>query len=160
MLRPLAKTGGRNSTGRITTSPGRWHKRQYRVIDFRRWDKDGVPAKVAHVSTTPTARLASPFFTTPTARSATFWPRRTCTGVTWWKNGPAADIKPGNNLPLKNIPVGTTIHDVETPSPGRRKDARSAGASVQLVARGKQCRSFHVCPRQKFVTSILPLPRI
>ena len=60
LLRPLHKTGGRNNTGRITTRhKGGGHKRQYRVIDFRRWDKDGVPAKVAHIEYDPnrTARI-------------------------------------------------------------------------------------------------------
>src|SRR6476646_5928474 len=101
LVRPLSKTGGRNNAGRITTRHiGGGHKRAYRVIDFRRHDKDGVPAKVAHI-----------------------------------ENGPAADIKPGNSLPLRNIPVGTVVHAIELKPGGGAKIARSAGARVQLVAK-------------------------
>src|SRR6478736_1761477 len=93
LVRPLTKSGGRNNNGRITTRHiGGGHKRAYRVIDFRRHDKDGVPAKVAH-------------------------------------------IKPGNSLPLRNIPTGTVIHAVELKPGGGAKIARSAGVRVQLVAK-------------------------
>jgi len=72
LVRPLAKSGGRNNTGRITTRhKGGGHKRAYRVIDFRRHDKDGVPANVAHIDTTRTAPRASRCCTTRTARSVT-----------------------------------------------------------------------------------------
>ena len=136
LLRPLTKTGGRNNTGRITTRhKGGGHKRQYRVIDFRRWDKDGVPAKVAHIEYDPnrTARIALLHYADGEKRYI-LAPKNLHQGDTV-ENGPAADIKPGNNLPLKNIPVGTTIHGVELRPLGGAKIARSAGASVQLVAR-------------------------
>ena len=136
LLRPLTKTGGRNNTGRITTRhKGGGHKRQYRVIDFRRWDKDGVPAKVAHIEYDPnrTARIALLHYADGEKRYI-LAPKNLHQGDTV-ENGPAADIKPGNNLPLKNIPVGTTIHGVEHRPLGGAKIARSAGASVQLVAR-------------------------
>ncbi len=136
LLRPLTKTGGRNNTGRITTRhKGGGHKRQYRVIDFRRWDKDGVPAKVAHIEYDPnrTARIALLHYADGEKRYI-LAPKNLRQGDTV-ENGPAADIKPGNNLPLKNIPVGTTIHCVELRPLGGAKIARSAGASVQLVAR-------------------------
>ena len=72
LVKPLPKKGGRNNQGRITTRhQGGGHKRAYRVVDFRRYDKDGVPAKVATSSTTPTAPPGSRCCTTPTARSAT-----------------------------------------------------------------------------------------
>ena len=136
LLRPLHKTGGRNNTGRITTRHrGGGHKRQYRLIDFRRWDKDGVPAKVAHIEYDPnrTARIALLHYVDGEKRYIVA-PKNLRQGDTV-ENGPAADIKPGNNLPLRNIPVGTTVYCVELRPLGGAKIGRSAGASVQLVAR-------------------------
>ena len=136
LLRPLHKTGGRNNTGRITTRHrGGGHKRQYRLIDFRRWDKDGVPAKVAHIEYDPnrTARIALLHYVDGEKRYIGA-PKNLRQGDTV-ENGPAADIKPGNNLPLRNIPVGTTVYCVELRPLGGAKIGRSAGASVQLVAR-------------------------
>ena len=136
LLRPLHKTGGRNNTGRITTRhKGGGHKRQYRLIDFRRWDKDGVPAKVAHIEYDPnrTARIALLHYVDGEKRYIVA-PKNLRQGDTV-ENGPNADIKPGNNLPLKNIPVGTTVYCVELRPLGGAKIGRSAGASVQLVAR-------------------------
>ena len=86
-------------------------------------------------STTPTARRASRCCTTPTARSATSWPPRAWSRATPIENGPGADIKPGNSLPLRNIPTGTVIHAVELKPGGGAKIARSAGVRVQLVAK-------------------------
>ena len=83
LVRPLSKTGGRNNNGRVTTRhKGGGHKRAYRVIDFRRHDKDGVPAKVAHIEYDPnrTARIA--LLHTQTARSATSSPPTSCPRVT------------------------------------------------------------------------------
>ena len=136
LLRPLHKTGGRNNTGRITTRhKGGGHKRQYRVIDFRRWDKDGVPAKVAHIEYDPnrTARIALLHYADGEKRYIVA-PKSLRQGD-FVENGPNADIKPGNNLPLWNIPVGTTVYCVELRPLGGAKIGRSAGASVQLVAR-------------------------
>ncbi|MDO4888215.1 MAG: 50S ribosomal protein L2 [Actinomycetaceae bacterium] len=136
LLRPLTKTGGRNNTGRITARhKGGGHKRQYRIIDFRRWDKDGVPAKVAHIEYDPnrTARIALLHYADGEKRYI-IAPKNLRQGDTI-ENGPAADIKPGNNLPLKNIPVGTTVYCVELRPLGGAKIGRSAGVSVQLVAR-------------------------
>ena len=136
LLRPLHKTGGRNNTGRITTRHrGGGHKRQYRLIDFRRWDKDGVPAKVAHIEYDPnrTARIALLHYVDGEKRYIVA-PKNLRQGD-FVENGPNADIKPGNNLPLRNIPVGTTVYCVELRPLGGAKIGRSAGASVQLVAR-------------------------
>ena len=136
LLRPLHKTGGRNNTGRVTTRhKGGGHKRQYRVIDFRRWDKDGVPATVAHIEYDPnrTARIALLHYADGEKRYIVA-PKNLRQGDTV-ENGPQADIKPGNNLPLKNIPVGTTVYCVELRPLGGAKIGRSAGVSVQLVAR-------------------------
>jgi len=136
LLRPLSKTGGRNNQGRITTRHiGGGHKRQYRVIDFRRNDKDGVPAKVAHIEYDPnrTARIALLHFVDGTKRYI-LAPNKLQQGDPI-ESGPNADIKPGNNLPLRNIPTGTVIHAIELRPGGGAKMARSAGASVRLVAK-------------------------
>ncbi len=136
LLRPLSKTGGRNSSGKITTRhKGGGHKRQYRVIDFRRSDKDGVPAKVAHIEYDPnrTARIALLHFVDGTKRYI-LAPAKLEQGAAV-ESGPNADIKPGNNLPLRNIPLGTVVHAVELRPAGGAKLGRSAGASIQLVAR-------------------------
>ena len=136
LLRPLSKTGGRNASGRITTRHiGGGHKRAYRLIDFRRADKDGVPAKVAHIEYDPnrTARIALLHFADGEKRYI-IAPNKLKQGDLV-ETGPSADIKPGNNLPLRNIPVGTVIHAVELRPGGGAKIARSAGTSIQLVAK-------------------------
>ena len=136
LLRPLSKTGGRNNSGKITTRhKGGGHKRQYRLIDFRRHDKDGVPATVAHIEYDPnrTARIALLHYVDGTKRYI-LAPAKLQQGDAV-EAGANADIKPGNNLPLRNIPLGTVIHAVELRPGGGAKLARSAGASVQLVAR-------------------------
>lgn len=136
LVRPLSKTGGRNASGRITTRHiGGGHKRAYRVIDFRRGDKDGVNAKIAHIEYDPnrTARIALLHYTDGEKRYI-IAPNRLKQGDVI-ENGPSADIKPGNNLPLRNIPVGTVIHAIELRPGGGAKIARSAGTRVQLVAK-------------------------
>jgi large subunit ribosomal protein L2 len=136
LVRPLNGKGGRNAHGRITVRHrGGGHKRAYRVIDFRRNDKDGVPAKVAHIEYDPnrTARIALLHYADGEKRYI-LAPSRLRQGDTV-ENGPRADIKPGNSLPLRNIPVGTVVHGIEMRPGGGAKIARSAGASVQLVAK-------------------------
>lgn len=136
LLRPLHKTGGRNSNGRVTARHrGGGHKRAYRVIDFRRHDKDGVPATVAHIEYDPnrTANIALLHYADGTKRYI-LAPAKISQGARI-EAGPNADIKPGNNLPLRNIPLGTVIHAVELQPGGGAKIARSAGTSVQLVAK-------------------------
>src|SRR5690242_18888583 len=111
LTRPLPKKGGRNNQGRITTRhQGGGHKRAYRIIDFRRYDKDGVPAKVAHIEYDPnrTARIALLHYADGEERYIIV-PMRVTQGQAN-ESGAQADIKPGNNLPLRNIPVGTTIN--------------------------------------------------
>ncbi len=136
LVRPLDKQGGRNVHGRITARhQGGGHKRAYRVIDFRRGDKDGVPAKVAHIEYDPnrSARIALLHYRDGEKRYIL-----APTGVRQGQvveNGPSADIKPGNSLPLRNIPLGTVVHAIELKPGGGAKIARSAGASVQLVAK-------------------------
>jgi large subunit ribosomal protein L2 len=136
LIRPLHNKGGRNSTGRITTRhQGGGHKRAYRLIDFRRHDKDGVPAKVAHIEYDPnrSARIALLHYADGEKRYIVA-PERLHQGDSV-EAGPRADIKPGNCLPLRNIPTGTTIHAIELRPGGGAKIARSAGSKVQLVAK-------------------------
>ena len=136
LVRPVNSKGGRNAAGRITVRhQGGGHKRAYRVIDFLRNDKDGVPATVAHIEYDPnrSARIALLHFADGEKRYIVA-PDGIAQG-TKIENGPSADIKPGNNLPLRNIPVGTMIHAIESRPGGGARIARSAGASVQLVAK-------------------------
>jgi large subunit ribosomal protein L2 len=136
LLVPSPKTGGRNNLGRITTRHiGGGHKQAYRLVDFKRYDKDGVPAKVAHIEYDPnrTARIALLHFADGEKRYI-IAPNGLKQGAEV-EAGEAADIKAGNNLPLGRIPVGTTIHAVELRPGGGAKLGRSAGASIQLVAR-------------------------
>ncbi len=135
LTEPLKKTGGRNNNGRITTRhQGGGHKRRYRVIDFKRV-KDGVPAKVAAIEYDPnrSARIALLHYADG-AKSYIIAPARIQVGATV-ESGPQADIKPGNALPLENIPTGTMVHNVELKPGQGAKMARSAGSSVQLVAK-------------------------
>jgi large subunit ribosomal protein L2 len=136
LVRPLHGRGGRNVHGKVTARhQGGGHKRAYRLIDFRRADKDGVPAKVAHIEYDPnrTSRIALLHYADGEKRYI-IAPARLKQGDVV-ECGPSADIKPGNNLPLRNIPVGTVVHAIELRPGGGAKIARSAGASVQLVAR-------------------------
>ena len=136
LVKPLPKKGGRNTHGRITARhQGGGHKRAYRVIDFRRDDKDGVPAKVAHIEYDPnrTARIALLHYADGEKRYI-LAPSGLKQGSTV-ENGPSADIKAGNNLPLRNIPTGTYLHAIELRPGGGAKIGRSAGAGVQLLAK-------------------------
>ncbi len=135
LTEPLKKQGGRNNQGRITTRhQGGGHKRRYRVIDFKRV-KDGVPAKVAAIEYDPnrSARIALLHYLDG-AKAYILAPARLRVGALV-ESGPTADIKPGNALPLLNIPTGTMVHNVELKPGQGGKMARSAGSSVQLVAK-------------------------
>jgi len=136
LVSPKPKTGGRNNQGRITTRHiGGGHKQAYRLVDFKRYDKDGIPAKVAQIEYDPnrTARIALLHYADGEKRYI-IAPQGLVQGATV-EAGEAADIRPGNNLPLRNIPVGTTVHAVELRPGGGAKLGRSAGAAIQLVAR-------------------------
>src|SRR5919109_1362956 len=105
LVRPVHSTGGRNSDGRITVRRrGGGHKRAYRLIDFKRYDKDGVPAKFAHIEYDPnrTANIALLHYADGEKRYI-LAPASLKQGQQI-ENGASADIKPGNNLPLRNIP--------------------------------------------------------
>ena len=126
---------GRNNKGRITTRhQGGGNKNRYRVIDFRR-NKDGVPAKVAHVEFDPTrsARIALLHYVDGEKRYI-LAPQGVEVGD-MLMSGPDAEIRAGNALPLRNIPVGTVIHAIELKPGAGAKVARSAGTSVQLMAK-------------------------
>jgi large subunit ribosomal protein L2 len=135
LLEPFRKSGGRNNQGRITTRhQGGGHKRYYRVIDFKR-DKDGVAGKIERLEYDPnrTAYLALVLYTDGERRYI-LAPKRAQVGDPIM-SGIDAPIKPGSALPLKNIPIGSLVHCIEL-KPGKGAQmARSAGASVQLVAR-------------------------
>jgi large subunit ribosomal protein L2 len=135
LLAPSPKKAGRNNHGRITSRRrGGGAKRRYRVVDFRR-NKDGVPARVAHVEYDPNrnARIALLHYSDGDKRYI-LMPNRVKVGDVV-QSGPGVEIRPGNALPLRNIPVGTTVHNVELKPGGGGKLARSAGSSVQLVAK-------------------------
>jgi large subunit ribosomal protein L2 len=138
LLEKQTRNGGRNNNGRITTRHiGGGHKQHYRVIDFKR-SKDSIPAKVERIEYDPnrTAHIALLLFADGERRYI-IAPKGVKAGDTL-QSGPAAPIKNGNCLPLRNIPVGSVIHAVEM-KPGKGAQmARSAGASIQLVAREGQ----------------------
>ncbi|HHX77561.1 MAG TPA: 50S ribosomal protein L2 [Firmicutes bacterium] len=135
LVKSLKKNAGRNQQGRVTVRHrGGGHKRQYRVIDFKR-DKDGVPAKVATIEYDPnrSARIALLNYFDGEKRYI-LAPVGLKVGDTV-VSGPEAEIKPGNALKLKDMPLGTNIHNIEL-NPGRGAQiVRSAGSSAQLVAK-------------------------
>jgi large subunit ribosomal protein L2 len=135
LVESVKKTGGRNNKGRITTRhKGGGHKRRFRVVDFKRL-KDGIPAKVASIEYDPnrSANIALLHYADG-AKAYILAPARLRVGSTV-ESGPTADIKPGNALPLRNIPTGTLVHNVELKPGQGGKMARSAGSGVQLVGK-------------------------
>ncbi|MBB3063087.1 MULTISPECIES: 50S ribosomal protein L2 [Microbulbifer] len=138
LVEKKSKSGGRNNAGRITTRHiGGGHKQHYRVIDFKR-NKDGIPAKVERLEYDPnrSANIALVCYADGERRYI-IAPKGLKAGATV-QSGDAAPIVVGNTLPLRNIPVGSVIHGLEL-KPGKGAQlARSAGASVQLVAREGQ----------------------
>ncbi len=135
LIAKQSSSGGRNNHGRITSRHrGGGHKQRYRIIDFKR-SKDGVPATVAAIEYDPNrnARIALLHYHDGEKRYI-IAPDGLVVGDKL-ANGPQAEIKPGNALPLRYIPVGTTIHNVELKPGAGGQMARSAGASVQLVAK-------------------------
>lgn len=131
----VKEEGGRNNRGKITVRyRSGWHKKKYRIVDFRR-EKFGVPAKVAHIEYDPnrTARIALLHYADGEKRYI-IAPLGIKVGDSV-VSGPEADIKTGNALPIASIPVGTVIHNVELKKGAGGQIARSAGSSVQLLAR-------------------------
>ena len=135
LLAPKPGTGGRNSYGRKTARHrGGGHKQQYRIIDFKR-TKDGVPATVAAIEYDPNrnARIALLHYLDGEKRYI-LAPNRLRVGDLV-ESGEGADIKAGNALPLRSIPVGTMVHAVELRPGGGAKMGRSAGVAIQLLAK-------------------------
>ena len=135
LLKPLTRTGGRNNQGKLTVRhQGGGHKKRYRVIDFKR-DKMGVPGKVAAIEYDPnrSARIALINYADGEKRYI-LWPL----GLKVGDNVIAderADIRPGNTMPLANVPLGTIVHNIEL-KPGKGGQiVRSAGAGAQLMAK-------------------------
>jgi large subunit ribosomal protein L2 len=131
----VKEEGGRNNRGKITVRyRSGWHKKKYRIVDFRR-EKFGVPAKVAHIEYDPnrTARIALLHYADGEKRYI-IAPLGIKVGDSVI-SGPEADIRTGNALPIASIPVGTVIHNVELKKGAGGQIARSAGSSVQLLAR-------------------------
>jgi large subunit ribosomal protein L2 len=135
LLEPKIRSSGRNNNGHITVRHrGGGHKQHYRVVDFLR-NKDGIPAKVEHLEYDPnrTAHLALLCYADGERRYI-LAPRGVAAGAQLI-SGAEAPIKPGNCMPIRNIPVGSTIHAIEM-KPGKGAQiARSAGTSAQLLAR-------------------------
>ena len=130
-----SKTGGRNTDGRVTSRHrGGGHKQRYRIVDFKR-DKDGIPARVASIQYDPNrnARIALLNYVDGEKRYIL-----APVGVKVddrLESGSGADIKPGNALPLRNVPAGTMVHAIEMRPGGGAKLARSAGSAVQLMSK-------------------------
>jgi large subunit ribosomal protein L2 len=135
LLEPIKRSGGRNSQGRVTIRHrGGGHKRMYRVIDFRRNKRD-IPARVAAIEYDPnrSARIALLYYADGEKRYI-LAPDKLSVGDSVMA-GEAAEIKPGNSLPLKKIPLGMTIHNIELRRGAGGKLVRSAGGAAQLMAR-------------------------
>jgi large subunit ribosomal protein L2 len=138
LLAARPSTGGRNAHGRKTARHrGGGHKRQYRLVDFRR-DKDGIPAKVATIEYDPNrnCRIALLHYYDGEKRYI-LAPAKVSVGDVL-QSGQGAEIRPGNALPIRYIPVGSVLHNVELRPGGGGKIARGAGMSVQLVAKEGQ----------------------
>ncbi|MDF2182685.1 50S ribosomal protein L2 [Neptuniibacter sp. CAU 1671] len=135
LVEKKSKNGGRNNNGRITTRHvGGGHKQQYRLIDFRR-NKDGIPATVERLEYDPnrSAHIALVVYADGERRYI-IAPKGVAAGAKV-QSGEYVDIKPGNCMPLRNVPVGAVVHCIEL-KPGKGAQiARSAGTSAQLVAR-------------------------
>ncbi len=135
LLAKKTRSSGRNTYGRITSRHrGGGHKRRYRIVDFRR-NKDGIPAKVAGIEYDPNrnARIALLHYADGEKRYI-LAPVNVTEGDRL-VSGSGADIRPGNALPLRNIPTGTVVHAVELRPGGGAKMARAAGTSVQLMSK-------------------------
>lgn len=135
LLAKQKRSSGRNTYGRITSRHrGGGHKRRYRIVDFRR-TKDGIPARVAAVEYDPNrnARLALLHYADGEKRYI-LHPVGVSVGDQL-ESGSGADIRPGNALPLRNIPAGTVVHAVELRPGGGAKMARAAGTGIQLMSK-------------------------
>ncbi|MFC2053594.1 50S ribosomal protein L2 [Chloroflexota bacterium] len=135
LIKPLRKSGGRNMYGRITVRHrGGGHKRHIRVVDFKR-NKYGIPAKVSAIEYDPnrSARLALLFYVDGEKRYI-IAPLDLRVGDTI-VSGPEAEVRPGNSLPISNIPIGTMVHNIELNEGRGGQLVRAAGGAAQLLAK-------------------------
>jgi large subunit ribosomal protein L2 len=129
------RSGGRNVHGRVTSRHrGGGHKQRYRVIDFRR-EKDGIPARVATIEYDPNRNARIALLNYADGEKRYILAPLGIKVDDRLSSGAGADIRPGNALPLRNIPAGTLVHAIEMRPGGGAKLARSAGASVQLMSK-------------------------
>ncbi|MBM7650353.1 large subunit ribosomal protein L2 [Bacillus ectoiniformans] len=135
LLAPIKRKGGRNNQGKITVRHhGGGHKRQYRIIDFKR-DKDGIPGRVATIEYDPNRSANIALINYADGEKRYILAPKTLKVGMEVMSGPEADIKTGNALPLANIPVGTVIHNIEL-KPGKGGQlVRSAGTSAQVLGK-------------------------
>ena len=135
LVEKLGKHAGRNNTGKMTVRhQGGGHKKQYRIIDFKR-TKDGIPAKVATIEYDPNRNARIALINSADGEKRYIIAPLDLKVGDIVVSGPDADIKTGNCLPLKNIPLGTTVHNVEMKIGKGGQMARSAGTSAQLMAK-------------------------
>jgi large subunit ribosomal protein L2 len=135
LLKPLRKSGGRNVHGRVTVRHrGGGHRRQIRIVDFKR-AKRGIPARVAAIEYDPnrTARLALLYYADGEKRYI-ISPLELRVGDTV-VSGPDAEVRPGNSMPISNIPVGTMVHNIELKEGRGGQMVRAAGGAAQLLAK-------------------------
>lgn len=135
LLAPLPKKAGRNNQGKITVRhQAGGHKRQYRIIDFKR-NKDGIPATVKTIEYDPNRSANIALVSYADGEKKYILAPKGMTVGTVIMSGPEADIKPGNALALADIPVGTTIHNIELKPGAGGQMSRSAGTSAQLLGK-------------------------
>lgn len=135
LLAPLPKKAGRNNQGKITVRhQAGGHKRQYRIIDFKR-NKDGIPATVKTIEYDPNRSANIALVSYADGEKKYILAPKGMTVGTVIMSGPEADIKPGNALTLADIPVGTTIHNIELKPGAGGQMSRSAGTSAQLLGK-------------------------
>jgi large subunit ribosomal protein L2 len=137
LIAKKGKTGGRNTYGRVTSRHrGGGHKQRYRVIDFRR-EKDGIPARVASVEYDPNRNARIALLNYADGEKRYILAPVGLKVDDRLESGSKADIRPGNALPLRNIPAGTIVHAIEMRPGGGAKLGRSAGSGVQLMSKEK-----------------------
>src|SRR5438477_3774315 len=135
LIESKKRGSGRNNNGHITVRhQGGGHKQHYRIVDFRR-DKDGISAKVERLEYDPNRSANLALLCYADGERRYIIAAKGLAAGTQLLSGAEAPIKPGNTLPLRNIPVGTTVHCIEMQPGGGAQLARAAGASVQLLAR-------------------------
>jgi large subunit ribosomal protein L2 len=135
LIAKKSQTGGRNTDGRITSRHrGGGHKQRYRIIDFKR-DKDGIPARVASVQYDPNRNARIALLNYADGEKRYILSPLGLKVDDRLESGSGAEIRPGNALPLRNIPAGTMVHAIEMRPGGGAKMARSAGAAVQLMSK-------------------------